>query len=80
MCNQNKIDFSLMDVDEIKKMRQQLAPFIPTEGSLEVVFHLPNGESVQVPITRKSKIELLSKEVRNYLAEEQLILQGKAKM
>jgi len=77
MNNQEQVDFSSMDVDEIKKVRQQLTQFIPADGSLEVVFHLPNGESVQVPITKKSKIELLSKEVRNHLAEEQLIQQGK---
>jgi len=77
MINTEQMDFSLMDVDEIKKLRQQLTQFIPAEGSLEVILHLPNGESVQVPITKKAKIELLSKEVRNHLAEEQLLQQGK---
>jgi len=77
MNNTEQMDSSLMDVDEIKKLRQQLTQFIPAEGNLEVIFHLPNGESVQVPISKKSKIELLSKEVRNHLAEEQLIRQGK---
>ena len=77
MINTEQMDFSLMDIDEIKKLRQQLTQFIPAEGSLEVIFHLPNGESVQVPINKKAKIELLSKEVRNHLAEEQLLQQGK---
>jgi len=80
MINTEQLDFSLMDVDEIKRLRQQLTRFIPAEGNLEVVFNLPNGEIVQVPITKKSKIELLSKEVRNHLAEEQLIQQGKTNL
>ena len=80
MINTEQLDFSLMDVDEIKKMRQELTHFIPAEGNLEVIFHLPGGKSVAVPINKKSKIELISREVRNHLAEEQLQQQEKIKV
>lgn len=75
MKDQEQIPISLTDIEEIRKVRQQLASFNPTEGTLEVLFHLPTGETVKVPIVKKSKVRALSKEVRNYLAEEQLILQ-----
>jgi len=77
MSNQQQLELISLEFNEIKTLRQQLSQFIPAEGSLEVVFYLPNGESVRVPVTKKAKIELLSKEVRNYLAEEQLAQQEK---
>ena len=75
MKDQEQMPIPFTDIEEIKKIRQQLANFIPAEGIIEVVFHLSTGETVKVPIAQKSKIRLLSKEVRNYLAEEQLMLQ-----
>ncbi len=75
MKDQEQTPIPFTDIEEIRKIRQQLASFSPAEAMLEVVFHLPTGETVKVPITHKTKVRLLSKEVRNYLAEEQLILQ-----
>lgn len=49
-----------------------LTAFNPAEGSLEVVFQLPGGEKVHVPIHKVAKVRAISQEVRNYLAEEQL--------
>ena len=77
MSNQQQLELISLELDEIKKLRQQLSQFNSAEGSLEVVFSLPSGESVRVPVSKKAKIELLSKEVRNYLAEEQLAQQDK---
>ena len=77
MSNQQQLELISLEYNEVKKLRQQLSQFVPAEGSLEVVFQLPNGESVRVPITKKAKMEFLSKEVRNYLAEEQLAHQEK---
>ncbi|GEO04720.1 hypothetical protein AAE02nite_23840 [Adhaeribacter aerolatus] len=66
---------ALTEVEEIRKLRQQLAEFNPAEGSLEVIFKLTDGKNVRVPITSKVKMRLISKEIRNYLAEEQLLRQ-----
>ncbi len=70
-------DLALAEVEEIKKLRQQLAAFNLTEGAIEVVFKMPNGNSVCVPVNSKAKARLISKEIRNYLAEEQLMKQFK---
>ena len=75
MKNQDQMPVPFTEIEEIRKIRQQLANFSPAEGTIEVVFHLPTGETVKVPIVQKSRVRLLSKEVRNYLAEEQLVLQ-----
>ncbi|MDB5263221.1 MAG: hypothetical protein JWQ14_2504 [Adhaeribacter sp.] len=59
----------------IKRLRQQLADFDVTEGNLEVVFKMPDGRTITVPVNSKVKSRIISKEVRNYLAEEQLLKQ-----
>jgi hypothetical protein len=73
------VDFPSPEREEIRRLRQMLTAFTPTEGSLEVVFHLPGGEKVPVPIHKLAKIRSISQEVRNYLAEEQLGEEGKEK-
>jgi hypothetical protein len=75
MNKTENFDLSSAEVTEIKKLRQQLAEFNASEGTLEVVFKRPDGTSVSVLVTSKIKIRLLSKEIRNYLAEEQLLKQ-----
>ena len=75
MNKTENFDLSSAEVTEIKKLRQQLVEFNTSEGTLEVVFRMPDGNSVSVPVTSKVKIRLLSKEIRNYLAEEQLLKQ-----
>jgi hypothetical protein len=65
-------DFTSPERKEIRQLRQMLTAFIPAEGNLEVVFQLPGGEKVQVPIQKLAKVRAISQEVRNYLAEEQL--------
>jgi len=77
MNNLEKLTPPLSEVEEIKKLRQLIADFNPGDGSLEVIFNLPGNKSVRVPINSKVKMRLLSKEVRNYLAEEQLLRQCK---
>ena len=75
MNKTENFDLASAEVTEIKKLRQQLAEFNTSEGTLEVVFRMPDGKSVSVPVTSKVKIRLLSKEIRNYLAEVQLLKQ-----
>jgi hypothetical protein len=65
-------DLSSADREDIRRLRQMLTAFNPAEGSLEVVFQLPGGEKVHVPIHKPAKVRTISQEVRNYLAEEQL--------
>jgi hypothetical protein len=75
MNKQENFDHTAVEVAEIRKLRQQLANFNPADGTLEVLFNMPDGKIVRVPVTSKVKIRLLSKEIRNYLAEEQLMKQ-----
>ncbi|KAA5543520.1 hypothetical protein [Adhaeribacter rhizoryzae] len=77
MNNLEKLTPLLTEVEEIKKLRQLVADFNPADGSLEIIFNLPGNKSVRVPINSKVKMRLFSKEVRNYLAEEQLLRQCK---
>lgn len=75
MKDQEQIITTQTEIESIKKVRLQLNNYLPVEGTLEVIFKLPDGEIINVPVTNRAKIRLLSKEVRNYLAEEQLVKQ-----
>lgn len=72
MNKSNPVGVSAQEQQEIRRLRQILTAFTPGEGALEVVFHLPGGEKVQVPIHKLAKVRAISQEVRNYLAEQQL--------
>jgi hypothetical protein len=72
MNNLRTEDFTSLEREEIRRLRQLLTAFSPAAGSLEVVFQLPGGEKVHVPINRLAKVRAISQEVRNYLAEEQI--------
>jgi hypothetical protein len=72
MNNLRTEDFTSPEREEIRRLRQILTAFIPAAGSLEVVFQLPGGGKVHVPINRLAKVRAISQEVRNYLAEEQI--------
>jgi hypothetical protein len=77
MNNLKTEDFTSPEREEIRRLRQKLTAFTPAAGSLEVVFQLPGGEKVHVPINRLAKVRAISQEVRNCLAEEQIGQEGK---